>query len=111
MGRRRPRRKPPCAVPMASGLQGSLREVHESAAAANKGSGDIGISCRLATEAHRCLGDAVSKLTRKRRLQADALDKMRTADGQFAYPLMFVNRKSLDFIGGADADRTRDLLN
>ena len=25
--------------------------------------------------AHRCLGDAVSKLTRKRRLQADALDK------------------------------------
>jgi hypothetical protein len=25
--------------------------------------------------AHRCLGDAVSKLTRRRRLQADALDK------------------------------------
>src|SRR5260370_33090000 len=24
---------------------------------------------------------------------------------------MFVNRKSRDFIGGADADRTRDLLN
>jgi len=37
----------------------------------------------------------------------DARDKC----GQSALPAMYVNRKSLDFIGGAERDRTVDLLN
>jgi len=41
----------------------------------------------------------------------DARDKCGQESGQSALPAMYVNRKSLDFIGGAERDRTVDLLN